>query len=809
MRRKVRTIGIASGSIFLLLLIASFFIPVNHFRPTMEKEASIALGRKVQLGKLRLSLLRGQISAENLVISDDPRFSGAPFLTAKSVALDVMMMPLIFARSLRVTSIGIERPDVTLLHDAKGMWNYASLSRSAGKAPPQASAATTRSEASSSASSLFIKKLRLNDGRLVIGAIESKERSVYDHLEVEADNFSMASEFPVSIGTALPGNGHCEFQGNVGPVNSRDATLTPVKASIVLENPELTILNVRPGMWVWSFVGISSRGDSIPRQDTAKHNEPISFPTFFLLRKFELKNGRVILGSVDSPERSAFGQVNVTVNNFSATTEFNYNILAIGPVGESLKIDGKAGPINPAEPALTPVRASVFVEKPQLALIQDKSGSWRWSIGALSSANMKATTGTTRKSGPARTELLILPTGLFLDRLELKDGSISVGEPRTKQVSSYQHVNLLATGIGFNTRFPLSIAADLPSGGSVRLDGELGPLDRIRPGYSPLSTKVNIRALDLASTGFLDPALGLGGLVDLDAVLTGQNGIQETKGTAKFSRALWVAGGSPSTVPAVVDFTTRFDRRTNSGVLNPSTIRIGAAEAHLSGTYQVAPDSTVIHIRVAGNAMPAKDLQAFVPAVGIRVPKGAALTEGTLSTNLDIRGPTNRLVTDGQLGLYGAKMAGFDLGAKLSSVSSLTGIKTGTVLVIESLKTNIHIATNGLRFDNFNAVVPPLGGLAGAGTVDAHNNLNLKMAATITAGVAGSVGAVTSSIGSLLGQHSECKGGRRGTLVPFQIQGPAADPKFVPDVGGTAASLFGAGGCVGSTSEPKKKGKKS
>jgi hypothetical protein len=262
-------------------------------------------------------------------------------------------------------------------------------------------------------------------------------------------------------------------------------------------------------------------------------------------------------------------------------------------------------------------------------------------------------------------------------------------------------------------------------------------------------------------------------------------------------------------VPAVVDFTTRFDRRTNSGVLNPSTIRIGAAEAHLSGTYQVAPDSTVIHIRVAGNAMPAKDLQAFVPAVGIRVPKGAALTEGTLSTNLDIRGPTNRLVTDGQLGLYGAKMAGFDLGAKLSSVSSLTGIKTGTVLVIESLKTNIHIATNGLRFDNFNAVVPPLGGLAGAGTVDAHNNLNLKMAATITAGVAGSVGAVTSSIGSLLGQHSECKGGRRGTLVPFQIQGPAADPKFVPDVGGTAASLFGAGGCVCSTSQPKKKGKKS
>lgn len=79
MRRRVRIIGFVVSSIFLLLLIVSLFIPVNHFRPTMEKEASEALGRKVQIGKLSLSLVVGQISAENLVIADDPRFSQATY----------------------------------------------------------------------------------------------------------------------------------------------------------------------------------------------------------------------------------------------------------------------------------------------------------------------------------------------------------------------------------------------------------------------------------------------------------------------------------------------------------------------------------------------------------------------------------------------------------------------------------------------------------------------------------------------------------------------------------------------------------
>ena len=85
MNRKVRNILIAVAIVIVILVIVPFLIPVNQFKPTIEAKASAALGRQVQLGDLSLSLLTGSLSAENLAVSDDPKFSQTPFLTAKGV----------------------------------------------------------------------------------------------------------------------------------------------------------------------------------------------------------------------------------------------------------------------------------------------------------------------------------------------------------------------------------------------------------------------------------------------------------------------------------------------------------------------------------------------------------------------------------------------------------------------------------------------------------------------------------------------------------------------------------------------------
>ncbi len=326
-------------------------------------------------------------------------------------------------------------------------------------------------------------------------------------------------------------------------------------------------------------------------------------------------------------------------------------------------------------------------------------------------------------------------------------------------------------------------------------------MDEKDASLTPMDAKLSASSLNLASTGFLEPNTGLGGLLDLDATLVSAKGEAQTKGNAKLSKALFISGGSPSTAPVVVDFDTKYDLVKESGVLNPSTLKIGGAAAHLSGTYNTAGEATVVNVKVDGQNMPAPDLEAFLPAIGIHLPTGASLKGGTLSTTLNLTGATNNLVTSGNAGIFNVHLVGFDLGSKMSSLSSLAGLKTGKDLEIEKLTSNLRMTRDGLKADNFNAVLPQLGNIVGAGTVDAKNNLDFKMAATLKNGVgavASPASMATGALGQIMGGGAGggCKNG--GLTVPFLIQGTTADPKFVPDVGGLAAGMFKSQlGCAG------------
>jgi AsmA protein len=538
MKGKLRIVLIVVGVLIVLVLVVPFLIPVNQFRPTIEEKASAALGRKVQLGNMSLSLIGGSLSAENLSIGDDPKFSSAPFLTARSLKVGVEMIPLIFSKTLNVTGVTIDSPQVTLLHNASGLWNYSSLGGSAAKS----------SNSSNSAADLTIKKFALKDGSIIVGATNSQKRSTYDHVDVAASDVSVKSKFPVTV------------------------------------------------------------------------------------------------------------------------------------------------------------------------------------------------------------------------------------------------------------------TADLPSGGKFKLDGIVGPIDQADTALTPLSAKLNVSSLNLAATGFLDPSMGLGGLLDLDGTLQSKGGEAETKGNAKLSRALFIAGGSPAGVPLTVDFNTNYNLRKNAGVLNPSALKVGSATARLHGTYASPGEATVVNIKVEGKDMPAKDLEAFLPALGIHLPKGASLQGGTLSPDLTITGPSNKIVTTGTVGLYSAKLVDFDLGSKMSAISMLTGIRTGKDLDIEKITTNLRMAPDGLRAENFVAVIPALGSLVGAGTIDSKNNLDFKMVATLAKAVASAAGSPASGagdgIGGLLSQVTGAAGGCKGgaTSVPFLIHGTASDPKFIPDVGGLAAGILKAQlGCAGTS----------
>ena len=69
-------------------------------------------------------------------------------------------------------------------------------------------------------------------------------------------------------------------------------------------------------------------------------------------------------------------------------------------------------------------------------------------------------------------------------------------------------MNFEATGLSYTNQFPFQFSATTPGNGSLKLTGKAGPFNQTDAQETPLDATVEVKDLDLASTGFLDPILG-------------------------------------------------------------------------------------------------------------------------------------------------------------------------------------------------------------------------------------------------------------------------------------------------------------
>ena len=497
---------------------------MNSFRPKLESELSTALGRDVKVGNLSLSILSGSVSAENLSIADDPAFSKDAFVRAKDLKVGVEIMPLVFSKTLHVTDLTLDRPEITLLHDASGKWNFSSLgNKSQASAKPASSSEPSSSSKPSSTPNLSVNKLDVKDGRLSVNRANSSAKPhVYDNVTIGVRDFSFSSQFPFKLTADLPGGGN-------------------------------------------------------------------------------------------------------------------------------LKLDGKAGPINSADAAATPLEA-----------------------------------------------------------------------------------------------------------------------------------QVNVKRLDLAASGFVDPSSGIAGLADFDGNLNSDGKQARTSGTVKAEKLKLAEKGSPAGRPVEVKYATVYDLQKQSGNLTEGDVSLGKALAKLTGTYQTQGESTLLNMKLNADAMPVDDLQTMLPALGIILPSGSSLQGGTLSANLGIVGPLEKLVITGPIRLAQTKLARFNLGSKMSAISALSGAQTGPDTSIQNLSTDARVAPDGIRTQNLNLTIPALGTVTGNGMISPGGALNYKMLASLSGGA---VTGLTQMAGL----------GGKGGSIPFLIQGTTSDPKFVPDVQGMVSSQLKGG----------------
>ena len=539
MKRALKIAAIVIALLLVVVIALPFVVDVNSFRPRLESELSTALGREVKVGNLGLSILTGTVTADNLSIADDPAFSKDPFVRAKQLKVGVEVMPLVFSKTLHVTEIKLDKPEISLVRSAAGKWNFSSIGGNTSAKPASAPSAPT----------------------------------------------------------------------------------TPPSS------------------------GASSSNSS-------------------------------------------------------------------------------------------------------------------------SSAN------------------------LSVNKLEVADGRITIAHANTSAPPHvYDKVNITVTDFSFTSQSPFTLAAQLPGGGSLKLDGKAGPVNPNDAAQTPLEAQINVQQMDLAASGFVDPSAGIAGLVNFDGNLNSNGHLAHTSGTVHAEKVKLSPKGKPAGRAVDVGYATDYDLQKETGTLSQGDITVGKAVAHLTGTYQTQGDTTLLNMKLTAPSMPVDDLEAMLPALGVVLPSGSSLKGGTLSTDLTIAGPLDKLVITGPIKLANTQLTGFDLGSKMSAVSKLNDAKTGNDTSIQNLSANARVAPEGIRTDNVNLTIPVLGVLTGAGTISPAGALNYKMTANLSGGT-------VSGLTQLAGM------GGGGATIPFFIQGTTSNPTFVPDVAGIAEQQLKnrlGGGALGKT----------
>ncbi|HLW84018.1 MAG TPA: AsmA family protein [Candidatus Sulfotelmatobacter sp.] len=504
MKKALKILAIVVGILILILVAVPFFVDANSFRPKLESELTAALGREVKVGNLSLSLLSGAVEADQISIADDGAFSKSPFVDAKSLKIGVELIPLIFSKSLHVTEVTLNQPEIGLVRSENGVqWNFSSLANQSKAAP----APEKSPEPAATSPNVSVAKLTISNGRLTISRAGSRETPhIYDKVNIEVTNISLSSAFPFKM------------------------------------------------------------------------------------------------------------------------------------------------------------------------------------------------------------------------------------------------------------------SANLPAGGTLQLDGQAGPIDSIDAALTPLQASVSVKQMDLAASGFVDPASGISGIADFDGTVSSDGHDAKTAGTLKASKLKVVQKGSPASRLVEVKYTLTHNLVKQVGTLTQGEVAMGNAVAHLAGTYDAHEKVTSINMKIAGQGMPVDDLEAMLPALGVVLPPKATLKGGTLAIDFSIVGPVDKLVTIGTLHMENSALAGFSIGSKLSALGSIFGKSSeSNDTTIQNFSSDVHVSPEGTQVSNLNLTVPSYGVLTGAGTVSPANALEFKMSAKL---------------------------GSNGPSIPFNVAGTTADPKFTPDMKAMASGLL-------------------
>jgi AsmA protein len=411
----------------------------------------------------------------------------------------------------------------------------------------------------------------------------------------------------------------------------------------------------------------------------------------------------------------------------------------------------------------------IKLEQPEITLL--KAADRKWNFSSIGGVSAKKTPEEPTSRGTSA-------ANLSAAKLNVNNGKLIVGKTNSSaKPQVYENVNIDVENLSFTSQFPFKLTAQLPGGGDAKISGKAGPISAENAAKTPFETTVKVNNMDIGASGFIDPGSGIGGLANFDGTLNSNGSHAKAIGTLTGTKLKFSLKGTPAPKTVVVKHAVDVDLDKQSGTLTQGDIAIGRAVAHLTGTFQTQGDTEVLNMKLDARDLPGDELEAMLPSLGVVLPSGSQLKGGTLSAELGIVGPLDKLVITGPIGLANTKLTGFDLGSKLGALSAFAGkAASNPDTSIQNASLNARVAPEGTKADHINLTVPAVGVITGAGTVSPAGALNFKMLANIKGGVVGGLTQVAAL--------SSGKGG-----IPFAIEGTTSNPHFIPDIQGVADGI--------------------
>lgn len=252
MRKIAIILGIVAVVIVVAIVGFALAFNPNDYKATVQAKLEQQLDRKVTLGNMDLGLFPLRFRVADLAIAEDPKFNtNRPFVQTQELAVSVKLLPLL-SKSVQVDSLTLTRPNVELIKNAQGVWNFASLGEkspapstpSAGQrpSPPSAPPSSKPPAASSDQQQFSLGELAIADGEVAITDLQDrKPRTVYDHINLKLTDFAPDAPFNLDASVHLPGSGSQEvsLKGKGGPLSHANPADTSFKGTLDLKGVEI------------------------------------------------------------------------------------------------------------------------------------------------------------------------------------------------------------------------------------------------------------------------------------------------------------------------------------------------------------------------------------------------------------------------------------------------------------------------------------------------------------------------------------------------------------------------------------------